>query len=153
MYFDFDLGQSINETHSHSGFFPSLGSPIEATESSQQRSTSQEDDEEEDEEDDGLDHPGMPKCPSAPNIHQHKLVYQPVPSMMVTPASNEGVGERRPGGGGRGGYSSILRSDSSNSRPGSASRVKLSLSPLPPPSEDLWSKKEQRYIIVQLSSW
>ena len=32
----------------------SLGSPIEATESSQQRSTSQEDEEDED-----LDHPGM----------------------------------------------------------------------------------------------
>ena len=86
--------------------------------------------------------PGMPKCPSAPNIHQHKL-YQPVPSMLVTPASNEGVG----GVGGRGGrYSSILRSDSYNTRT-SSTRVKLSLSPLPPPGEES-SKKEPRYIQI-----
>ena len=117
--------------------FFSLGSPIEATQSNQQRSTSQEDEEDED-----LDHPGMPKCPSAPNIHQHKL-YQPVPSMLVTPASNEGVG----GVGGRGGrYSSILRSDSYNTRT-SSTRVKLSLSPLPPPGEES-SKKEPRYIQI-----
>ena len=87
----------------------------------------------------------MPKCPSAPNIHHHKL-YQPVPSMLVTPASNEGgVG----GVGGRGGrYSSILRSDSYNTRT-SSTRVKLSLSPLPPPGEkepryNLWAKNLYR---------
>ena len=117
--------------------FFSLGSPIEATQSNQQRSTSQEDEEDED-----LDHPGMPKCPSAPNIHQHKL-YQPVPSMLVTPASNEGVGDGGVVRGHRG--HSILRSDSYNTRPNSASRVKLSLSPLPPPGEE-WSKKEQRCV-------
>ena len=63
--------------------------------------------------------------------------------MLVTPASNEGVG----GVGGRGGrYSSILRSDSYNTRT-SSTRVKLSLSPLPPPGEES-SKKEPRYIQI-----
>ena len=50
--------KKIKHTHffilSFLHFLPSLGSPIEATESSQQRSTSQEDEEDED-----LDHPGM----------------------------------------------------------------------------------------------
>ena len=59
-------------THTSNSFF------------SKQQSTSQDED---DEDMDQLDPTGgMPKCPSAPNIHQHKL-YQRVPSMLVTPAS------------------------------------------------------------------
>ena len=89
---------------------------------------------------------GMPKCPSAPNIHQHKL-YQRVPSMLVTPAS---AGEHNAHGGrceptsARKQGQSILRSDSNpNSRAASsASRVKLSLSPLPPPSHEDHSDSE-----------
>ena len=89
---------------------------------------------------------GMPKCPSAPNIHQHKL-YQRVPSMLVTPASasehNAHGGRYEPTSARKQGQS-ILRSDSNpNSRAASsASRVKLSLSPLPPPSHEDHSDSE-----------
>ena len=78
---------------------------------------------------------GMPKCPSAPNIHQHKL-YQRVPSMLVTPASTEAGGQKAASAKKK--HQSILRSDSSPNSKGSsaASRVKLSLSPLPPPSHE-----------------
>ena len=100
-------------------------------------------------------HHGMLKCPSAPNIHQHKLYPQRVPSMFVTPAASANAGSNEPAqdtliekerrelasiSGGK--KQSILRPDSSpNSKASSSgqgpasttSRVKLSLSPLPPP--------------------
>ena len=123
---------------------PHLGSPIENNENQGQIKATEEDLLE----DEDLQSPGMPKCPSAPNIHQHKL-YQPVPSMLVTPAEAavQGGGchrniqldpNHRSSSKKR---QSILRSDSSpNSKSSSASRVKLSLSPLPPTFEN------QRYV-------
>ena len=139
---------------------PHLGSPIENNENNDhvanQVKKGLDCHMEEDLEDEDLQSPGMAKCPSAPNIHQHKL-YQPVPSMLVTPA------EAAVQGGGchrniqldqlgnsktqntkkRHGKQSILRSDSSpNSKSSSASRVKLSLSPLPPTFEN------QRYVFI-----
>ena len=127
---------------------PNLGSPIEATGleaevSGARKKTLGELDIEEDLEED-LQSPGMPKCPSAPNIHQHKL-YQPVPSMLVTPASipasnNEATvaADKQALESRKKRHQSILRSDSSpNSKStSSASRVKLSLSPLPPTFEN-----------------
>ena len=128
---------------------PNLGSPIETTglETGTEVGGGKKNlDLEEDLEED-LQSPGMPKCPSAPNIHQHKL-YQPVPSMLVTPASaaiaasnggggNEAVPADKRALESRKKRQSILRSDSSpNSKSSSASRVKLSLSPLPPTFEN-----------------
>lgn len=103
---------------------------------SKQQSTSQ--DEEDDDEDLAGQHPasGILKCPSAPNIHQHKLYttqhhHRGVPSMLVTPAASAGLSNE--------GKANNLTSSSSLSKnkkqqsisSNKASRVKLSLSPLP----------------------
>ena len=143
---------------------PHLGSPIENNENNDhvanQVKKGLDCHMEEDLEDEDLQSPGMAKCPSAPNIHQHKL-YQPVPSMLVTPAAASAAEAAAKGNGHqniqldqlgnsktqntkkRHGKQSILRSDSSpNSKSSSASRVKLSLSPLPPTFEN------QRYVFI-----
>ena len=65
---------------------------------------------------------GILKCPSAPNIHQHKLYPPPrstVPSMLVTPASNDYE------------YAQNLKHINGPK----SSKVKMSLSPLMPKQE------------------
>ncbi len=84
------------------------------------------------------DSPTLPKCPSAPNIHHHKLYpATAVPSMLVTPAEGSEVNSKNRNNKKK--SSSILRNATGDSSPqtrpaSQTSRVKLSLSPLQPPS-------------------